>query len=70
MIAMNLDIPGRLRSFISNARHIMYVSYKPTQERFNRTAKIIIIGILVVGMLGFVIAIIVSLLTTGGLSLV
>ena len=67
---MNLDIAGSLKSFINNSRHILYVSYKPSQERFNRTAKIIIIGILVIGILGLVIAILVSLLTTGGLSLV
>lgn len=61
---------GNLKSFITNARHILYVSYKPGNDRFRRTAKIIIFGIVIIGLLGFVIAIIVSLLVYGNLSFV
>ena len=57
-------------SFVNNARHILYVSYKPSNDRFKRTAKIIIFGILIIGLTGFVIAIIVSLLVYGNLSFV
>ena len=57
-------------SFINNARHILYVSYKPGSDRFKRTAKIIILGIIVIGAVGFVIAIIISLLVYGNLSFV
>jgi protein translocase SEC61 complex gamma subunit len=65
-----MNIVGGIKSFIANSKHIMYVSYKPTHDRFVRTAKIIIVGILLVGALGFIIAIIISLITTGTLSLV
>ncbi len=63
-----MDIIGNLSSFITNARHILYVSYKPGPDRFKRTAKIIILGILVIGLLGFFIAILVSLAVYGNLS--
>ncbi len=65
-----MSLITRFKNFIDNARHILYVSYKPTPDRFKRTAKLIIIGILVIGTMGFVIAIIVSLATTGGFSLI
>ncbi|HUC38715.1 MAG TPA: protein translocase SEC61 complex subunit gamma [Candidatus Acidoferrum sp.] len=65
-----MNIMLSIRSFITNARHIMYVSYKPSNERFKRTAKLIILGILTVGGMGFIIAIIVSLLVYGSLSFV
>jgi protein translocase SEC61 complex gamma subunit len=68
MIAM--DIIGKIKNFISNARHILYVSYKPTPERYWKTAKIILVGIILMGSLGFVIAIVISLATTGSLSLI
>lgn len=63
-----MGIIVNLQSFITNARHILYVSYKPSQDRFKRTAKIIILGIAIIGLTGFIIAIIVSLLVYGNLS--
>lgn len=65
-----MGIISNFNTFVSNARHILYVSYKPGEDRFRRTAKIIIIGIVVIGLMGFVIALIVSLLIAGNLSLV
>jgi protein translocase SEC61 complex gamma subunit len=65
-----MQLGNKLRSFITNARHILYVSYKPGEERFKRTAKIVILGIILAGVLGLVIAIIISLLVTGSLALV
>ncbi len=65
-----MSLISNLQSFITNARHILYVSYKPGTDRFKRTAKIIILGIAVIGLAGFVIAIIISLLVYGNLSFV
>ncbi len=59
-----------LRSFIQNSRHIINISYKPSQIEFNKSAKIIILGILLIGVLGLVFAIVVSLIVTGTLSLI
>lgn len=60
---MNLNISAKLKSFIANSKHVMSISYKPGPVEFNRTARIIIIGILVIGVIGFIISILVSLVT-------
>lgn len=67
---MNTDIIGSIRKFIDNSKHVMSVSYKPSAAQYRKSAKIVILGILLIGVLGFVIAIAVSLLTTGSLSLI
>jgi protein translocase SEC61 complex gamma subunit len=59
-----LDKLGR---FVSDARHVMSMSYRPSPEEFNKSAKVIIIGILVVGAMGFIISLIVTLIISGTL---
>jgi protein translocase SEC61 complex gamma subunit len=46
---------------------VLSVSYKPTDAEFRKSAKLIIFGILLMGALGFVISVIVSLIITGTL---
>lgn len=53
----------RVKSFFQEARHIMTVSYKPDMDTFKRTLKIVLLGILVLGILSFIISQIVNLLT-------
>ncbi len=65
-----MNVVASLRVFVRNSRHILSISYKPNQLEFNKSAKIIILGILLVGTLGLVLAIIVSLAVTGTLSLI
>ena len=65
-----MNLVSNLKSFITNARHILYVSYKPSPDRFKRTAKIIILGIALIGMIGFIIAIIISLAVYGNLAFI
>ncbi len=60
---------GRIKAFIDNSRHVLNISYKPTNEEFKRSAKMIIISILIIGAAGFIIGIIVSLLITGTIPL-
>lgn len=67
---MNLDIAGVFKKFIDNSRHVMSVSYKPDRNEFNKAAKLIIFGILLVGVVGFVLALAISLIITGSLSLI
>ncbi len=62
-----MDLVGNLRKFIDNSKHVLSVSSKPTDADFRKSAKLIIFGILLMGLLGFVIAVIVSLVTTGTL---
>ena len=59
-----------MKDFYSDSRRILAISYKPSGEEFNKSAKIIMLGILIVGVLGLIIAIIISLVITGTLSLV
>ena len=57
---MDLKLGYRLRAFLTNARHILNISYKPGNEEFNRSAKVILLGILLIGALGFIISIIIG----------
>ncbi|MGC8537363.1 MAG: protein translocase SEC61 complex subunit gamma [Candidatus Micrarchaeia archaeon] len=59
-----LDIKGKFRNFIVNSKHVLNISYRPTHEEFNRSAKVIVIGILIIGFLGFIIGLIISLFTS------
>jgi protein transport protein SEC61 subunit gamma-like protein len=65
-----MNIIDKLKKFITNSRHVLSISYKPTRQEFNKAAKLIIFGILLIGTIGFVIAIIISLIITGSLSLI
>ncbi len=65
-----MSIPSRLSKFIDDSKRVMSISYKPSSEEFNKSAKIILIGILLIGAVGFIIAIIISLIISGSLSLV
>ncbi len=49
-----------LRSFYADARHVMSVSYRPDIDTFKRTLKIVLIGIMLLGILGFIISFIVN----------
>ncbi len=67
---MNLNIVKSLKGFYADSRRILAISYKPSSTEFNKSAKIILLGIVVIGTLGLILAIIVSLIITGTLSLV
>ncbi len=65
-----MSIITNFTNFITNARHILYVSYKPSEDRYKKTAKVILIGVVTIGLVGFIIAIIISLLVAGNFALV
>ncbi|MGD0510416.1 MAG: protein translocase SEC61 complex subunit gamma [Candidatus Micrarchaeaceae archaeon] len=65
-----MNIQTSIKKFITNARHVMSISYKPTREEYEKAAKLIILGILLLGTIGFIVAILVSLVITGSLSLI
>ncbi|OJI06702.1 MAG: protein translocase SEC61 complex subunit gamma [Candidatus Micrarchaeum sp. ARMAN-1] len=69
-ICMDMNVVKRLRSFWTNSRHIINISYRPKNDEFKKTAKVIIIGILIVGVLGLILGIIISLAIAGNLSLI
>jgi protein translocase SEC61 complex gamma subunit len=65
-----MGILENLRKFADNCRHVLSISYKPSSEEFDKSAKLIIIGILLMGLLGFMVAVVISYIITGSLSLI
>lgn len=61
MVSLNI------KKFFTNARHVLSISYKPTRQEFTKAGKLIIFGILLIGIVGFVLSIIVSLIISGTL---
>jgi protein transport protein SEC61 subunit gamma-like protein len=62
-----MTIATRFREFIDNSRRILNISYKPSNEEFRKTAKVILLGIILIGAVGFIIGLIVYFITTGTL---
>jgi protein translocase SEC61 complex gamma subunit len=60
---MKIDLIGKFKTFRENSKHVMSVSYKPGMVEFSKTAKIILFGILGIGLLGFIISLIIGFLT-------
>ncbi|HVC58583.1 MAG TPA: protein translocase SEC61 complex subunit gamma [Candidatus Acidoferrales bacterium] len=60
-----MQIFQQIKSFIDNSRHVMSISYKPTRTEFNKSAKVIILGIILIGVIGFLLSIVISFITTG-----
>lgn len=52
---MNLNLVKSLKDFYADAKHVMSVSYRPDRDTFIRTVKIVVIGILILGIMGFII---------------
>jgi len=52
---------GDLKRFIKKCKRVWRILKKPSKKEFQMTAKISAIGILVLGAIGFIIAIIVNL---------
>ena len=59
---MKFDPVGSLRSFYANARHILGVSGKPSNDEFMRTLKVVLLGAIALGLFGFIISLIVGLI--------
>ena len=59
-----------MKNLLDNSKRVMNVSYRPTEKEFKKSAKVIMLGILIIGALGLIIAIIISLIVTGSLALI
>lgn len=62
---LNLNIRKRLQQFYTDSKHVMSVSYKPDINTFKRTIKIVLIGTLILGIMGFVLSVIITFITSG-----
>ena len=59
-----MDVFKPFRNFYSDSKHVLGVSYKPDADTFKRTLKVVLLGILILGVLGFVISVIINFITT------
>jgi protein translocase SEC61 complex gamma subunit len=57
---MKFNPISKLKGFYSDAKHIASVSYKPDADTFKRTLKIVLIGIIILGILGFIISLVIN----------
>ena len=48
-----MQLYGRLRKFVAECRRVLKVTRKPTWVEYTTLAKVTGLGILVIGMLGF-----------------
>lgn len=62
-----MSIATRFREFIDNSRRILNISYKPSNDEFRKTAKVILLGIILIGVIGFIIGLVIYFVTTGTL---
>ncbi len=58
-----MKIINSLKSFIERCKRVWMVLKKPTKEELMKVAQISAIGILVIGLLGFIISMIMSIFT-------
>jgi protein transport protein SEC61 subunit gamma and related proteins len=62
-----MGIGSKLKDFWENSKRIINISYKPTNDEFRKAAKIVLLGILLIGISGFIIGAILYFITTGTL---
>lgn len=56
-----MKIFNSLKSFVEKCKRVWMVLKKPTRDEFLKVAKVSAVGILVIGILGFIISIIMKL---------
>ena len=59
---MNLNPIPPLKRFLSNSNRMLSISYKPSPDEFKRTLKVVLLGTIVLGVVGYLISIIISLI--------
>ncbi len=62
---MQIDIKSLISSFIEDSKRIFIVSKKPTWEEYKRMALIVAIGIIAIGVVGYIIYLIFALTGVG-----
>jgi protein translocase SEC61 complex gamma subunit len=59
---MAFDPITSIKRFLSDSKHILSISNKPSNDEFKRTLKVVLFGTLVLGIFGFIISLIVGLI--------
>jgi len=57
---------GKIRSFLKNCVRVLRVTKKPSREEYISAIKVTGIGILVIGLIGFIIFLIFKLISVFG----
>lgn len=57
------NIPKLITGFIADSKRVLEISYKPDQTTFKRTLKVVFIGTVILGVMGFIISTIITFLT-------
>lgn len=52
------DVKGKIASFIEDAKRIFTISKKPTKQEFLAMLKVVGLGIVIIGVIGYFISII------------
>ncbi len=63
-----MAITDKISEFIQKAMRVLRVSYRPTSDEFYTTLKITGLGMIAIGVIGYVITIIFGFLEKGGKS--
>lgn len=59
---MNLNLKEKITSFIDAAKRILIVSKKPDKNEFQAMAKVTGLGILVIGVVGYIVRLVFALM--------
>lgn len=61
MEMMKLNPIPKIRQFLDDSKRMINISYKPGMNEFKRTLKIVLLGTIVLGIMGYIISIIIGL---------
>jgi protein transport protein SEC61 subunit gamma-like protein len=56
-----MKLINSLKSFVEKCKRVWMIMKKPTRQEFLQVAKVSAVGILIIGILGFVISIIMNI---------
>ena len=59
---MNLNPIPPIRQFIADSQRMLSISYKPNMQDFKRTLKIVLLGTIVLGIMGYIISLIIGVI--------
>ncbi len=63
---MQLNISSTLRSFVDSSKRVLIIAKKPTWEEFQVMAKVTGIGVIIIGVIAYVIYLIFAFSGIGG----
>jgi len=61
-----MSVLDQIREFIQKALRVLRVCYRPTTEEFYTTVKITALGMVLIGLVGYIISVIFGFLSRGG----